>query len=74
MHLHHHSAAGEPRLRVVFADTSFAVDLRDCTTFGDIANRVDEIARLHEASPLFIDVRLGAHSGAPRIGAGIVWS
>jgi hypothetical protein len=73
MRLHHEVAAGEPRLRIVFADTSIAVELRDCPTLGDIAGRVDDIARLHEASPLSIDVRFSAHRPAPRVRAGVLW-
>lgn len=73
MRLHHEVTAGQPRLRIVFADTSFAVDLRDDPTLGDIAGRVDDIARLHEAVPLSIDVRFSAHRRPSRARAGILW-
>jgi hypothetical protein len=73
MRLHHDVAAGDPRLRIVFADTSFAVDLCDNPTLEDIACRVDDIARLHEAAPLSIDVRFSAHRRPPRVHIGILW-
>jgi len=66
MRTHHSARPGEPRLRIIFADTSFALGLPVCPTFGDIADWVEDIARLHDSHPLSIDIRFGAQ---PRIGA-----
>jgi hypothetical protein len=73
MRLHHDVTAGQPRLRIVFADTSFAVDLRDYPTLGDIAGQVDDIARHHEAAPLSVDVTFSARRRPLRVLAGILW-
>jgi hypothetical protein len=71
MRLHHDAMAGEPRLRIVFADTSFLVDLRDHPTLGDVAGRIDDIARQHESAPVSIDVRFSAHRQPPRANASV---
>jgi hypothetical protein len=68
MRAHHTARPGEPRLRIVFADTSFALGVPVCPTFGDIADWVEDIARLHDSHPLSIDIRFGAQA-APRRGA-----
>ena len=67
MRTHHTARPGEPRLRIVFADTSFALGLPVCPTFGDIADWVEDIARLHNSHPLSIDIRFGAQA-PPRAG------
>ena len=59
---HHTARPCEPRLRVVFADTSFALGLPVCPTFGDIADWVEDIGRLHNSHPLSIDIRFGARA------------
>lgn len=59
MQTRHHPQAGEPRLRVVFADTSFALPLPAGSTVGDLADRVADIVRQHKGSLLAIDVRMG---------------
>jgi hypothetical protein len=64
MRTHHTARRGEPRLRIVFADTSFALGLPVCPTFGDIADWVEDISSLHDSHPLAIDIRFGAQ--APR--------
>lgn len=60
MSKHHTAGPGEPRLRIIFADTSFSLGLPVCLTFGEIADSVEDIARLHRSSPLSIDIRLAA--------------
>jgi hypothetical protein len=66
MRLYHAAGPGEPRLRIVFADRSFALGLPACPTFGDIADWVEEIACRHEASPLFVDIQWRAATPAPQ--------
>jgi hypothetical protein len=65
MQLHHMAQAGEPRLRVVFADTSIALGLPPGSTLGDVADWVGDIARLHKGSLLSIDVKMAALRSAP---------
>ncbi len=56
--------AGEPRLRVVFADMSIALGLPAGSTLGDVADWVGDIARMHKGSPLAIDIRMAARGAA----------
>jgi hypothetical protein len=66
MQLHHTARAGEPRLRVVFANTSIAMGLPAGSTLGDIAEWVGDTARLHNGSLRSIDVIMAArHAPAP---------
>ncbi|MGO8738899.1 hypothetical protein [Rhodoblastus sp.] len=67
MQLHHTALAGEPRLRVVFADTSIALGLPVGSTLGDVADWVEDIARQHNGSLLSIDVRMAARRNAPAL-------
>ena len=66
MRMHHSAGPGEPRLRIVFGDTAFALGLPVRPTYGDIADWVDDIASLHHSSPLSIDVRFDARAAAHR--------
>ncbi|WP_425335340.1 hypothetical protein [Rhodoblastus acidophilus] len=47
MQFHHAALAGEPRLRVVFANKSIALSLPSGSTLGDIATWVVDRTRLH---------------------------
>lgn len=67
MQLHHTALAGEPRLQVVFADTSIALGLPVGSTLGDVADWVEDIARQHNGSLLSIDVRMAARRNAPAL-------
>jgi hypothetical protein len=58
MQEHHHPQAGEPRLRVVFADTFIALGLPAGSTIGELADRVADIVCRHKGSLLAIDVRM----------------
>ena len=58
MQAHHHPHAGEPRLRMVFADTSIALGLPAGSTLGELADRVADIVHQHKGSLLAIDVRM----------------
>ncbi len=60
MRLHPSALAGEPRLRVVFANTSVALGLPLGSTLGDIADWVGDSARRHNGQLRSIDVRLAA--------------
>lgn len=68
MRMHHSAGPGEPRLRIVFGDTAFALGLPVRPTYGDIADWVEDVASLHHSSPLSIDVRFDAPA-QPRIAA-----
>jgi hypothetical protein len=65
--LHRTALAGEPRLRVVFVDTSIALGLPVGSTLGDVAHWVEDIARQHNGSLLSIDVRMAARRNAPAL-------
>lgn len=58
MQHHHTPLAGEPRLRVVFANKSIAVGLPDGATLGEVAEWVGDIARRHNGSLRSIDVKM----------------
>jgi hypothetical protein len=64
---HHHPQAGEPRLRVVFEDTSIALGLPAGSTLGELADRVADIARRHKGSLLAIDVRMAPRRAMPSL-------
>ena len=64
---HHHPQASEPRLRVVFADTSIALGLPAGSTLGELANRVADIVRRHKGSLLAIDVRMAPRGALPSL-------
>ena len=66
---HHHPQPGEPRLRVVFADTSIALGLPAGSTLGDLADRVADIARRHKGSLLAVDVRMAPRAMPSLAGA-----
>jgi len=65
MQAHHDRQAGEPRLRVVFADTSIALGFPARSTLGELADRVAEIARQHKGLLLAIDVRMARRRVMP---------
>jgi hypothetical protein len=65
MELHQTPQPGEPRLRVVFANRSMALGLPPGSTLGDVADWVEEIARLHNGPLLSIAVRMSARGAAP---------
>ena len=67
MQTRHHPQAGEPRLRVVFADTSFALGLPAGSTLGELADWVADIARQHKGSLLAIDVRMAPRRSMPSL-------
>jgi hypothetical protein len=67
MQAHHHPHAGEPRLRVVFADTSIALGLPAGSTLGELADRVADIVRRHKGSLLAIDVRMAPRRAMPSL-------
>ena len=64
---HHQPQAGEPRLRVVFADTAIALGLPAGSTLCDLADRVADIARRHKGSLLAIDVRMTPRCAMPSL-------
>jgi hypothetical protein len=67
MQLHHAAQRGEPRLRVVFANTSIALGLPIGATLGDVADWIGDNARQHNGSLLSIDVRMSARRSAPAL-------
>jgi hypothetical protein len=69
MKLHHLARTGEPRLRVVFDNTSIAMGLPIGSTLGDIALCVGDIARQHDGALRSIDVKLAARKTAPALAA-----
>jgi hypothetical protein len=66
---HHTALAGEPRLRVVFANKSIALGLPVGATLGDIAEWVGDRARLHNGSLRSIDVTMAARRAPAHDGA-----
>ena len=50
----------EPRLRVVFGDSSVSFGLSSRTTLADVAGWVEDVARIHHSAPVAIDVTLAA--------------
>lgn len=69
MQYHQTALAGEPRLRVVFANTSIAIGLPVGATFGDVAAWAGDIARLHNGPPRSIDVKIAARRAPALDGA-----
>jgi hypothetical protein len=63
MHLHHMALAGEPRLRVVFADRSIALGLPIGATLGDVAEWVNDVTRSHNDALVAIDIRMAVSPG-----------
>lgn len=64
MQFHHLARASEPRLRVVFGNTSIAMGLPLGSTLGDVALWAGDIARRHNGALRSIDVKMAAHRGA----------
>jgi hypothetical protein len=58
MQFHQPALADEPRLRIVFADTSVAMGLPAGSTLGDIAEWVGDLARSRKGQIRSIDVRM----------------
>ena len=58
MQTFHETLPTEPRLRVVFDDATFSFGFSPMTTFADLADWVDDVARIHHGAPVAIDVTL----------------
>jgi hypothetical protein len=64
MQYHQTALAGEPRLRVVFANKSVAMGLPAGSTLGDIAEWAGDVARKHNGQLRSIDVKMAARHAA----------
>jgi hypothetical protein len=69
MQYHHTARAGEPRLRVIFANKAIAIGLPVGATLGEVAEWVGDISRLHNGSLRSIDVKMAARRALALDGA-----
>ncbi|MBB4197114.1 hypothetical protein CCR94_13835 [Rhodoblastus sphagnicola] len=64
MQFHHAALAGEPRLRVVFANKSIALGLPSGSTLGDIAAWVEDRSHRHNGLLRSVHVKMASRRAA----------